>query len=469
MVLAFGALKLYLLQRAYGFERGDAVEYVNIAVQIDRGMVGEWWSIRPLLMPALLLPTVWLGSALPDPDGELTVRLVRSVPLVFSLGTLALTYYLGRTLEGTRTALIAVAILGSNWLFNYLSVNPYTEVPATFFVTLAIAALVGIRGTRGWLIAGLALGLASITRYQSLIFLAPLGIWALRLRAFRRGFVAAVAVLAGIGAQGLVDVVVSGRPFQSFITSFDWMLLSNKAAEAYGAQPPYWFVLELPALLSPPGIVLATLGLALAIRRWQTAWLLVALGIILPFAQVSAITHKELRFLTQLQPLISLVMATGTVAIATWVARRSVLPALRIADGLTIVLVGWGLVATIGVDLVHNPGYVDGLKIVRARASAPDASTEAVQLATVPWDVCLVYAGDQVSIVRGDPDSWQDRAYVDRVTQEATYFLIRRSQLEANAEVAELIRARYRTVATFPDGLVLLERATTSGGPSPNT
>ena len=67
------ALRLALWNRAVGFEQGDPLEYVNIAYKLAFGIGIEWWDLRPLLLPILYVPVLYLAQWWPDPTGEAMV------------------------------------------------------------------------------------------------------------------------------------------------------------------------------------------------------------------------------------------------------------------------------------------------------------------------------------------------------------------------------------------------------------
>ena len=182
-------LRLALWDRAYGFEQGDPVEYVNIAYRIAFGVGIEWWDLRPLLLSLLYVPVMLVMQWWPDPTGEAMVRALPLVGVLFSLGSVVVTYAIGRRLGGEIVGLTAGLLVAVNPVFNRLSVTTFAEVPSTFFVLLVVWLLVrsghgadsaadGVgdgsmcAARRAFLdsvtLAGLALGLGCMIRYQAI-------------------------------------------------------------------------------------------------------------------------------------------------------------------------------------------------------------------------------------------------------------------------------------------------------------
>src|SRR6266508_4063110 len=178
VIVGAAALKLWFWTQAYGFEQGDPLEYLNIGYAIAFQTGERWWDIRPILYPMLLAPILWVGQILPDATGEATVKAVRLFPLVCSLGVLAALIALGRSLGSIASGIAAALMLAVSPIFTQLSVSPFAEIPATLCVLLAGWALITAdRSPRRYLVAGLAMGIGAMIRYQSLAFIGPLALW----------------------------------------------------------------------------------------------------------------------------------------------------------------------------------------------------------------------------------------------------------------------------------------------------
>jgi hypothetical protein len=449
-ILACAALlKLILLLRAVGFEQGDPLEYINIAYTIAHRTHEEWWDIRPLVYPLTLVPFIWLGERLPDATGEASVRLLRCIPLAFAIGCLWMCAAIGHTLSGRIGAMFAALILAANPIFNQLSVSPFAEIPATFGVLCAV--LVAIRTRPSFLsggLAGVALGLACMARYQSLAFIAPFALWMLLGRRLPRlaGFIA--GLLACVAFQAALDELAYGAPFHSLIQSATYNVMTDEAANFYGAQPFNWYLESVGEWLGYPALALALLGSVFALTgrlRWQ--WLLVLGLVVTMLLWLSAIAHKELRFTSQLTPFLAIAAGHGASSVARIRPRLGTMAVVPLI-GLVVIP---GIGKSLSLDLSFNPGFVEGPKLVAAEH--PGAV-----LGTIPWFVARPYTHNRIELVRADVDRWHDREYMTRVLERSDYLLLREYDFATDRVIQRLVDSQYRTMETYPDQVVLLEK-----------
>lgn len=163
------------------------------------------------------------------------------------------------------------------------------------------------------LLGGLLLGLAQVTRYGSAAVIAPAMLWLLVTRRWRAfGWATLGGALVAV-ALGALDRATWGEWFHSFRAYVDFNVFSGKAAQQFGALPPWFYLQRL--YLAP----WAVLGLVL--WRWDRparAWLFVAAAVGYLLA-ISATTHKEDRFL---YPTLVLLSVAGTPAFLAWFWRR---------------------------------------------------------------------------------------------------------------------------------------------------
>ncbi len=467
------ALRLGLWWRAEGFEQGDPVEYVNIAYKIAFGIGIPWWDLRPLLLPLIYVPVLLLGQLVPDPTGEAMVKLLRLVGVAFATGGVALVYLLGRRLGGELLALLAGLLAAVNPVVNQLAVSTFAEVPSTFFVLLSIWMLMGARDRahRAAAIgAGLALGTACMIRYQAIAFVPAIAIWATvealsrrgderrDWRRFRSGLSIpllglSIGLTVAVVVQGALELVAYGRPFHSLFVSFDYNVLSGLAPVEFGAEPFYWFLWRIPDWLGIAPGVLVLVGLcALARGPRAVDWRLVAAASGAMFLFLSLMPHKELRFMAQVSPLLSLIAAQGAILLASGASRALSLARARPAILGSLVVAGAAplLVSSARLDLSANVSYVDGPK--RAAALKPGGS-----MGTIPWFVPRPYTGSRLALERMDRRVWTDRDYVARTIEESDFLLFPEYWLLEDPYVRRLVDSHYRTVEAYDNGVVLLQ------------
>jgi hypothetical protein len=514
-VLLVGALglRLWLWSRAYAFEQGDPVEYVNIAYRIAFGIGIPWWDLRPLLLSLIYVPVLFVAQLWPDPTGEAMIRALRLVSVAFSLGCVALTYLIGRRLGGELVGVAGGALVAVNPVFNHLSVSTYAEVPSTFFILLAIWMLARPdRAGTAPILAGLALGTACMIRYQAIAFVPPIGLWVLAtaissrastppfsprslLGKFSLGL--AVAVLI----QAAIETVAYGRPFHSLLVSFDYNVTSGLAPVEFGSEPFTWFIQEIREWLGYLPLALVVLSLPILSGGPRVGeWRLLALTALAMFFFLSALPHKELRFTSQVLPLLAIFAGQGLTHIQQ-VAQTLLSPhsaqrtcsgplpggeragtrALRgvrathrtrtirnlsatistIATLVILVLTTTPpLVASLALDLAGDIAYVDGAK--RAAALKPDGV-----LGTIPWFVPRPYTGTRMTLERMDRNVWKDREHVARVVEESDFLLFPEYWLLEDDVVRRQVDSRYKTVESYRNGVVLLQNKRLDPAPPP--
>ncbi|MGH9337789.1 MAG: ArnT family glycosyltransferase [Vicinamibacteria bacterium] len=117
----------------------------------------------------------------------LAYRIARAVSLVFALGTVAATGWLGwEVSRRENVALISALLLSANFLHVAFSRFATVDVAMTFFITLALAFSVRAAKYQKWrdyLASGLAIGLAASAKYNAA--LVALGLLAAAVYGFR--------------------------------------------------------------------------------------------------------------------------------------------------------------------------------------------------------------------------------------------------------------------------------------------
>jgi hypothetical protein len=452
------ALRLVLWARAYGFEQGDPVEYVNIAYKIAFGIGIPWWDLRPLLLSLLYVPVLYAGQLWPDPSGEAMVRLLRLVGVLFSIGAVWLVYLLGRRLGGELVGLVSGLLVAVNAEFNRVSVSTFAEVPSTFFVLLALWCLIERTPRRSFL-AGLALGAACMIRYQAIAFVAPIGLWTLACARRTESQSSVLRFAVGLGlaalAQAAIEVVAYGRPFHSLLVSFEYNVTSGLAPIEFGSEPFEWYGTRAPEWFGVVPLALALLGVPALGRGPQSAsWRLVGLAAVTMSLVLSALPHKELRFMAQVVPLLALFAGAGLARVVTWLGQwhgfRSEKAPRAIRGALVLAAVGPLLWASLRLDLAANVAYVDGPK--RAAEIKPGGI-----LGTIPWFVPRPYTGTRLTLERMDRKVWDDRDRVTSAIEQSDFLLFPEYWLLEDRYVRRLVDAGFRTLESYENGVVLLQ------------
>ena len=146
----------------------DEDEYAQISREMLRS--GNWliptcnglpWTIKPVLLN-------WMISAISLPWGDVTEFRARLPSALGAIGSVLLTYALGRQMFSTRAGILAALVLGTNVLYIQQGRWAQTYMLSAFFSTLAIACFywgytTPARRTVAYLLMAAAAGLGVLT------------------------------------------------------------------------------------------------------------------------------------------------------------------------------------------------------------------------------------------------------------------------------------------------------------------
>ena len=171
------------------------------------------------------------------------------------------------------------------------------------------------------------------------------------------------------------------------------------------------------------------------------------------FLALSAMPHKEDRFMAQVVPLLALFAARGATLLGEMLSRASRDSRLRrVGVALTAVLMVASavplLLASARLDLETNVAYVDGPK--RAAQIKPGGV-----MGTIPWFVPRPYTGTRLTLERMDRNVWKDREQVARTIETSDFLLFPEYWLLEDRDIDRLVDARFRSIESYDNGVVL--------------
>jgi 4-amino-4-deoxy-L-arabinose transferase-like glycosyltransferase len=316
----------------------------------------------------MLLPLSYVYSYMVA--GEVDEYLARIVVAALGAGTLAATYALGRALYDTRTGLAAALLLALMPTFTRWASSGYTDIPAAFFVTLAVLFAWWVYkhgGAREGFLLGVMAGLAAWTKNSALALSVSLALWlffslfslklSLRsLRSLRLIAIAAFGLAITAGPWYARNLIVFGRVLPDTV----WTERAEHTAENFVPFVLHFDEFFLPGIIITAGIALVIVE---ALRRTsdgrdQAVLLLVA---VIPFAAAWWwAASYETRFLLAVLPLFA-VMGGRLIAQGARIIERvrPVLP-IPLQLGLVIVLVALAIPAArkaviFKYDLLRDP------------------------------------------------------------------------------------------------------------------
>ncbi len=317
-----------------------------------------------LLSGAWDWPGVWVQMV----DPFRFMALGEAVSLLFGIGAIVATYFLGRRMLDRRAGLWAAAILAFAPTFNRYCHEAVPDAAMTFFSALAclfLVALVQNPSRRNYILAGAFLGLAAAAKYNAGL-LAVVGIcihlwlW----RKDRAPFVklidskAVLATLAGVVAFALTSfqVLLLPGPYLRTVLVYE----RNKKMLVYsGLVDPDTFIPWISHLKAffqlEYGIALLfLLGLLYAFRRRNASTIFMVLAALLAFAYIGRWKMVHPRFYLFVYPALAALAGQAVVLIGDriagwWAGRKSgadrpALARLPVA-GICAALILWSIIA----------------------------------------------------------------------------------------------------------------------------
>jgi len=304
---------------------------------------------RSWLLPGLLA-LLWKGLAILGVSDPLTVVPILRLPFVaLAIYSAYLASRLAKILAGEVAGGIAALLTAFTPLALLLDFRTTTEAASCPVVLLVLVALVEKKIVRAGVWMALLVFLRPTNGIVGLGIIASL-LFDGRFRDTCRLTLGAVPVVA---AGGLLDWATWGSPFRHLVEyfKFNWI---ESGADIFGVQTvwSYGFILGstaplLALLMLPSGVAL--------VRVVRQAREPVVVALLYLFV-LSALGHKEARFLLPILSLLAAITAAGLVLlVGPWLARR----ASGLQTRMSILVIGTVAVIVLGILRARDLTYVD--------------------------------------------------------------------------------------------------------------
>ncbi|HMT30538.1 MAG TPA: glycosyltransferase family 39 protein, partial [Bacteroidia bacterium] len=233
---------------------------------------------------------------------EVKMILVRVVHAFLSLFTIWFGFKITARLSNENAAGKAALLLAVLWFMPFLSVRNLVEVVCIPFLAAstwyAMDASNRNNPVEWFLVSGLIGGMAVCIRFQSLFFIAGIGLAFLITGKWRDMFYFGLGTLVSFGLiQGIVDTVIWGKPFVEFMAYVQYNLDN---AYNYIQNAWYNYLLLILGLLIPPVSFFLFGGMFINFRKN----LIVLLPILLFLIFHSYFPNKQERFILSIIPFI---------------------------------------------------------------------------------------------------------------------------------------------------------------------
>ncbi|HKP19842.1 MAG TPA: glycosyltransferase 87 family protein [Gaiellaceae bacterium] len=329
-----------IVRRAFGFVHGA-------------GLDPHWFDYPTLVLYVLSPFQAW--------QAEPSYLAARVVVAVFGIGAVAAAWWLGRTAYGQTAGLVAaaaVAVETTGVAYSHMAV---TDVPMTALVAVSLALAVG--GRLEW--AGVAAGLAAGAKYPAVILLAPLLV-----AGWRRWRRLAAALALGVGAFLATSPYLLVHPHQAWddatrvqrLAREGWLGFEHDSFALFAFTGKLWDGLG-------PALVVAVLGLVLALRRRSRADLILAAFVLVYFADLLTLRAHFDRYVLPLVP-----------ALAALAGRQRFLAPATL--GLLVVPLVWAIGDDVRLTRTDTRAVAESWIV----AHVPPGSRVAAESSTPPLD-----------------------------------------------------------------------------------
>ncbi len=330
LALALGTALRFVRLGAVGLNSDEAVYAAQAASLTGNAHFTTIFPVvraHPLLLQVLISP--FYAHGVPDTPG-------RYVTAAFGLGTVVLTYVVGRVLYHPLVGALGALLLAVMPYQVVLSRQIMLDGPMAFFVTAALlfVALGAQRRDGRWLVAaGAALGLATLTKEPAVIMLgscfAFLALTTRITRPLRHPLTGAgVAVGLTLAYPLLTAVAGGGHGGASYLL---WQL---------SREPNHTFAFYFTTVGVAMGVGTLLIAIAgLVAFRHMLTWreTLLLSWLLAPLAYFEVWPTKGFSYLAALAPVVALLAAVALVRLG-WFAGRRRLVALALAAGCAVSL-----------------------------------------------------------------------------------------------------------------------------------
>ncbi len=238
----------------------------------------------------------WLG--IDNPQGKMYV-----IRLIHALWSLLVVYFGYKILEKASDKKIAVKgglLLALLWFFPWISVRNLAEVVVIPFLMWAIWLIYKKDSLNAYakefLWAGVMLGLAFSTRFQSALFIVGIGLVLLLRWQWKTILIMALGFIVTVFAiEGIVDWILWGRPFAEMLVYIQYNI---DHSNDYIISSWYTYLLLIGGILIPPVSLFLFTGF---VRIWKK-YLILFLPTFVFLLFHSSFPNKQERFILTIVP-----------------------------------------------------------------------------------------------------------------------------------------------------------------------
>ncbi|HJN56730.1 MAG: glycosyltransferase family 39 protein [Candidatus Woesearchaeota archaeon] len=276
------------------------------------GNVGLWEASRPIIWP-LLLGFFWKLNLNPIIFGQITA-------ILFSIGTIALTYLIAVNIFNKKTALISSLFLSLFPTYFLFANILHTEIPSAFFTLVGIYFFIKKKHN----LAGLLLGIAVMTRFFQIFLIIP--IFLVLFYSFYRKKVSMqksalfpLFFLLPIIPYLILNYLLYNNPLHPFLLQ---IFMTQNTGFVFNEPFSFYFINLFKENIL---ILFALVGLFTILKKPSKNSMLLSLIFLFGFIPYNIIAHKEMRLLIPIFPFIAILMSHGIFYFADSVKKYKVI------------------------------------------------------------------------------------------------------------------------------------------------
>jgi len=238
-------LKIFLLSRTYGYFISDEAEYSEMSYRIAHDLSLKDYDKRNFLFPSILSFPLIVLSWIDIFKGNLLLQTLKSINLLFSVGCIYLTYFIGKKIFDKKVGLIASLLMTCSSVINYWSLTILTEIPSLFFMLLSLHVFFSDYNKK-YLISGFLMALSVTIRFQTFLFLIPFILLFIRRKEIK--FLFSFSVVYFI-FNGLIEKLIYGSYFNTLKNFLNDLFIQSSDALRYRTTNVFLYRLGLPSFL----------------------------------------------------------------------------------------------------------------------------------------------------------------------------------------------------------------------------
>lgn len=291
----------------------DEADYLNFANYFATGhfeyniptldyIPGSGVNIRAIFYP------ICLGLLSLIINNELFLRIVN---LFFSFFAIMMTYVVFKKMFNSKISFFATLLFVSNWVFQFYSIRFLTEAPALLIQMISIYFFLK-EGSKNKVLSGLFLGLATITRFSSLLIAPTYFLMNLLYYRKKEDYLWMPSILIGFVPSLLIDMFSGNAIFTSIFNFLDFNVFSSTAKTSVYLGDWYYYIQYSSNFLTFPLNILFFTSIIfiiyLIIKNKQKSEIFVFSTFIIYFIMFSFTPLKDFRYIIQSFPFIYVIL-----------------------------------------------------------------------------------------------------------------------------------------------------------------